>query len=190
MAALLYELIKDSDKGDQKATMEIIDKFTPVLRKYSKKLNYDGSDTDLIIALIETIAHLSRVNNNEIIDNEGCIVGYIIKSIKSNYIKLSKSWYDVCRHELELDIAIEIPDKDTFCEKEDYIFFNEMLDKLPLLQRTVIEERFLKEKSCNMIAMEMGITRQAVNSLKNRALKNLRECIEPEAINIQGKRGH
>ena len=187
MSTLLYELIKDSYKGDQKATMEIIEKFTPILRKYSKKLNYyDGLDTDLVITLIETTAYLSRADNNEIADNEGCIVGYINKSIKNKYVKLSKSRNNIYKYELELDIGIEIPDEDTFYE-DDNIFLNEMLDKLPLLQRIVIVERVLKEKPCRIIAAEMDISRQAVNSLKNRALKNLKAYMELETINIKGK---
>ena len=182
MSALLFELIKDYDKGDQKATMEIIEKFNPILRKYSKKLNYDGSDTDLIISLIETVAYLSRVSNNKIADNDGCIVGYITKSLKSEYIKLSRAWCNICRHEYELDNAVEIPDNDKFHEKEDYIYLNEIIDRLSFAQRMVIEERFLKDKSCSIIAAEMGISRQAVNNLKNRALKKLKESIELEEL--------
>ncbi|AWI03546.1 hypothetical protein [Clostridium drakei] len=48
-------LIKSSQNGNKDSTLEIIIRFMPLIKSYSKKLKYDGSDTDLIIRLIEVI---------------------------------------------------------------------------------------------------------------------------------------
>ncbi|WP_274542125.1 hypothetical protein [Clostridium tetani] len=38
----LYCLVKHSQSKDDKAILRILDKFSPLIKKYSRKLNYDG----------------------------------------------------------------------------------------------------------------------------------------------------
>lgn len=99
--ALLYDLIKYSGEGNEKATIEIIKKFSPLLNKYRKKLNYEYADTDLIIALIEIIGILSK-RDKFFINKEGSLVNYISKSIKHKYIQLSKTHENNFKHGLLL----------------------------------------------------------------------------------------
>lgn len=40
---------------DTDAMYILLQKFNPLIRKYSRMLNYDGTDSDLIIALIELV---------------------------------------------------------------------------------------------------------------------------------------
>lgn len=49
-----------------------------------------------------------------------------------------------------------------------------MLDKLPAIQNKIIKEKFLKAKSCSEIAQELGLSRQSVNKIKNKALNILK----------------
>jgi RNA polymerase sigma factor (sigma-70 family) len=172
----LYELIKESSKSNQQATLDIINKFSPLIKKYSRKLNYDGADTDLIIAIIVTINYLSKVQNPNIIDKEEHIVGYISKVIKNKYIELSKIQSHIYNTEVELNLDV-VEDK-LVTNLDDSILLTELLDKLTPLQRKVIEDSILKDKLYKEISEELGISRQAVNKLKNRALKNLKEYLE------------
>lgn len=172
----LYELIKESSKTNQQATLDIINKFSPLIKKYSRKLNYDGADTDLIIAIIVTINYIARVQNPNIIDKEENIVGYISKVIKNKYIELSKIQSDIYNTEVELNLDT-VEDK-LITSIDDSILFTQLLDKLTPLQKKVIEDSILKDKLYKEIAEELGISRQAVNKLKNRAIKNLKEYLE------------
>lgn len=176
MPNLLYELIKSSSEGDQNATMEIIEKFFPLIKKYSIKLSYEDADTDLIISLIEIITYLSKSEDSNIINKEECIVGYISESLKHKYIQLSKVRDNIYKHEVELNI--ELSNEEVINNEEENIFLNDILNKLPELQRKVIKERYLEDRTCSEIAKKLGISRQAVNKLKNRALNNLRKYIE------------
>jgi hypothetical protein len=55
MSQALSELIKKAQVNDEGAMMELIKKFSPIVKKYSRMLNYDGSDTDLIITFIKAV---------------------------------------------------------------------------------------------------------------------------------------
>lgn len=166
----LYDLVQNSQQGDEESTLEIIKRFYPLIKKYSRKLDYDGADTDLVISLIETIYRMP-VSGNSDMKNEGCIIGYINVSIKNKYIYFSKKYHPI-KLETELTPNILV---DSFDETIDsQIFLCKILDNLPHIQKKVLEELFIKNKSVSQIAMQLNISRQAVNKAKNRALKNLR----------------
>lgn len=167
----LYKLVECSMKGDKECMLEIINKFKPLIRKYSRKLNYDGSDSDLIICLLETINSIP-VNNLEMQKDER-IIGYINASIKHKYIYLSKKYTHIINSETELDTDI----LGEACEdiSENLIFINNLVDKLPKLQQEIIKQIYFKGKSVNDMAKQLNISRQAVNKAKNRALKNLKD---------------
>ncbi|MCQ1528835.1 hypothetical protein [Lutispora saccharofermentans] len=56
----LYKLIVEAQKGNKDSCITLIDQFNPIVKKYSKKLGYDGADTDLIIWLIKTINKINK----------------------------------------------------------------------------------------------------------------------------------
>lgn len=55
ISSSLYNLIFKYQLGDKNAFLEIHEKFMPLIKKYSRKLNYDGSYSDMIITLLEII---------------------------------------------------------------------------------------------------------------------------------------
>lgn len=75
-------------KGNNNSLLEIIEIFNPIISKYSRLLDKEDTRQDLII-------HLIKILNNILIDNKSLvknkeIIGYIAKSIRNEYIKLSK----------------------------------------------------------------------------------------------------
>ncbi|MDF2883394.1 MAG: polymerase sigma factor, sigma-70 family [Clostridiaceae bacterium] len=166
----LYELVEWSKKGDKERLLEIIYKFKPLIRKYSRKLCYDGSDSDLVICLLETIYNIPT--DKVEMQKDECIAGYINISIKHKYIYLSKKYTSMLSRETELNTNI----MDKNCEDiwEDYICLNNLVDKLPKLQQQIIKKIYFNGVLEKDLAKQLNISRQAVNRTKNRALKNLK----------------
>jgi hypothetical protein len=55
MCEALSELVIKAQRNDEGSMIELIKKFNPIVKKYSKLLNYDGSETDLIITFIKAV---------------------------------------------------------------------------------------------------------------------------------------
>lgn len=169
----LFELVKKAQNNDEEGLLKIIKKFKPLIKKLSRKLNYDGSETDLIIDLIEVVLYLPIADNKSLRKNE-YIVGYIVKSLNYKYIKLSKK-YNVIR-------AKEVEYKDTLCNKEYKstelsLSMKDLLSKLTTLQKKVIYSIFVQGYSETEIANHLCISKQAVCNAKSRALRNIKKML-------------
>ncbi|NFV14395.1 sigma-70 family RNA polymerase sigma factor [Clostridium sporogenes] len=169
----LYKLVRESKYGNKDSMMKIINKFKPLISKYSNKLSYDGADTDLTIALIEIINKLP-IHNKDKMGKEQFIVGYIHKSIINKYIYLSKKNNKILKMEIELNLDIKTPNN-MDNSIDDNIVAAMLLDEVSQLQKLVLIKRFLENYTEVEIANELKISRQAVNRIKNRALKKLRQ---------------
>lgn len=170
----LYELVRESYLGNKEVTMILINKFNPLIKKYSRKLNYDGADTDLTIHLIEVLKAMPIENTN--MKKDKYLLGYIGKSLRHKYIKLSKKYCSTYANELELNEEIlEISDN---MNMESYIIVKNLLNKLPSLQERVLKDLFMKGYKVSEVAENLNVSRQAVNKTKNRALKNLKKYFQ------------
>lgn len=170
MQSSLYELVKKYYLGNTEITMILINKFNPLIRKYSRKLNYDGADTDLTIHLMEVLNTMPI--KNPIMKKDKYLLGYIGKSLRHKYIKLSKKYCNIYGNELQLnEELLQISDN---IDIENHIIVKHLLEKLPSLQEKVLSEIFIKGYKVSEVAKKLNISRQAVNKTKNRALKNLK----------------
>ena len=81
------DLIAQSQAGDDTATLELIKKFNPLLKKCAFRLFYDDAYDDLLVDFMELLhgIRLKSLHNK----SEGGLVSYISKSIQSSYIKKS-----------------------------------------------------------------------------------------------------
>ena len=168
----IYNLVNDSKKGNKEDTLKLIKKFNPLIIKYSRKLNYDGAETDLIICLLEILNHIPIYNNPEL-QNDDRIVGYINTCIKHNYINLSKKDNLITNNEVELNTDI-LGEDSSFNNFEDYFFIYELLNNLPGFQKQIVKQIYIDNISESQLAKQLHISRQPVNRTKNRALNNLR----------------
>jgi len=73
--------------GDEQSTLNLLDCFNPILRKYAYLLSYDDAYADLRCEFIGLIRSFPVGNYFE---NNGAVIGYIQKSIFHSYIRLSK----------------------------------------------------------------------------------------------------
>lgn len=69
----------------------------------------------------------------------------------------------------------DLPDEHVHAELERQISLFQLVDRLPDLQRRVIEMRFVEDKSVREVAAALDRTEGAVKQLQLRALENLRK---------------
>lgn len=159
----LINIIKKAQSGNKNCILQIIEKFKPLVKKYSRKLKYDGSDSDLVIALIEIINCIPIHKNS--------------KFNEDKYIQLSKRNENIIKKETELDLNIisnyeAIQDLNLI---DTSIFINNLINKLSSYHKYIITKIFMYNISESDLAKELNISRQSVNRAKNRALDKLRK---------------
>lgn len=170
----LYPLMKQSQNKNKEDTMKIIEKFMPLIKKYARKLDYDGADTDLIISLIKLIKKFP-INEDNMFQEDKVIVSYIYISIKNEYIRLSQKYCKISKSELFCGDDI-ISNLQCYDEIYDFIVVD-LLKELPELQKQIIKGIFLLNLKEVELAKILNISRQAVNKTKRRALKNLKKYL-------------
>ena len=156
-------------KGNNESLLEIIEVFNPLLSKYSRLL--DGEDTrqDLIIHLISVISKIN-LHNKELCKDK-VIVSYIAKSIRNEYIRLSKKKNKIILNESELNLDIEIVYDGFESEFELLDIFKILSEKEAYIMKLL----YVYCLSVSEISAFMNISRQAVNQTKNRALKKIKK---------------
>ena len=70
----------------------------------------------------------------------------------------------------------EVAEPDAHLERRAILF--QLVERLPDIQRRVIELRYIEERSLVEVAQELGKTEGAVKQLQRRALENLRAELE------------
>lgn len=171
---MIIPLIKRLQSGDSDATLPLIEKFNPLLKKYAYKLSYDDAYNDLLLDFIELLhsIRLEQIRNK----TEGGLVTYIATSIRNSYIRKSK-----CRNIGNVVVFSSLSNKemyyvdtalatiDNFAQHE-LPELNRVLTKSELL---VLEMIYLWGYSVSDIAYMRGVSRQAVNQTKKRAINKL-----------------
>lgn len=170
-----YKIVSQAQNNDKQAIMLIINKFKPLIRKYSYLLKYDDACADLNISLIE-IMKKTPISTNENLKKDKFLIGYITSALKNRYIYLSKKYYRIYLHETALNLDNDIRNSESL-DLDDKIFVWQLLDKLSKLQRKVLILKFIKDYSDKDISRILKISRQSVNRTKNRGIDNIRRYI-------------
>ena len=77
---MLRDLVKKAQENDKEAMLKLIEQFAPLLRKYSRKLNYEDSYEEMTLFFIELIKslRLDKLSCTE----DGVITAYINVSVR------------------------------------------------------------------------------------------------------------
>jgi RNA polymerase sigma factor (sigma-70 family) len=173
---MIFDLIVQAKARNADATMELIKQFNPLLKKYAYKLFYEDAYNDLVVDLIEIIQNirLERVYSRD----EGSLIAYISTSVYNSYLERVKykKFYD------QVGLNSQLSDSEHYfveiaLSTTDTYFSNELPDLqkyLTITEETVIDMLYFKGYTVKEIARHFGITRQAVNQMKKRALEKLR----------------
>ena len=163
--SLLIDLIQNNQEEAYSLYKRLID-------LYSKKLRYEDAIGELNLFFFELInsIELNRFNA----DHTDGLSRYIKTSLRHKFISLYKQ-----RQAEELS-SCELKEN-IINIKFDFRAKIEAADLLALLtqkQRLILYYRYFYLLSCEEIAKLLGISRQAVNRLENRALKFLKEIMK------------
>jgi RNA polymerase sigma factor (sigma-70 family) len=177
---MIEELINQSQAGDSEATLTLIKKFNPLLKKYAKKLYYDDAYNDLLLDFIELLHNirLNRIRG----PNERFLVSYICTSIRSSYIKRLISLKKLRNYipysalsEGQLYYAEAASATSDPYLRLEITGFEKLLTQSEL---SIIKMIYLLDYTVTETADIYGISRQAVNQTKKRALQKLEKWLQ------------
>lgn len=169
----LYDLLKRAKENDKDATYEIIKDFDGTLKKLSNSLHYEEAETDLIIELLKLIQSIDIKKFKD--SSHKQIARYIHIHLKKRVLNLfanKKKWlYDF------VEINYDILEDTSITDIESTVLTSILIESLVKHQQDIIVMEFIYDFPEKKIAKILGITRQAVNRTKNRALKNLKKIL-------------
>lgn len=162
----LYSLVNNNS---EEALLELLRRFQPLLNKYAYKLSdYEDAYSELQLHLIQLIKNMPSGASSW---NAGQLVSYIAKSIYTHYIKLSKQ--HCFRENNIIEFNPEIMDSPA--NENNTIFLKDYLQNLNSSQREIIFLHYFQGLSIQEIALLKNVSRQAINKIKNQALKHLQK---------------
>ncbi len=165
---LLKGLIKELRQQDMTAFEIIFEEFKGLISFYSKKLDYEDALGELTLFLLELLHSIDLSKFKK--EKSDTLKRYIAVCVRNRYIALSKQFCERQKHELSLF------EKDSeSCGFEGMLEILDALKYLKTSQRNVLIYKYAYSLSDCQIAEMLGITRQAVNRLKNRGLKALKD---------------
>ena len=172
---MLSELLKQVP--DPEAVMDLVLQFNRLLKKYSKCLGYEDAYNELLVFFLELI----QSNNIKGVINkgDGPITNYIVKSVRSKYIKLSKALANrtLSFSELSDEAAYMLEQKMSYTQESDLREYWS-LGSLTNIEEVIIRMIYEQGYSVTHIANLLGQTRQSVNHTKLRALRKIRKGMQ------------
>lgn len=170
----LYKQLKKAQNGDENAMEDIYLSFYLNIKKWSKKLDYEEGETDIIINFLKFIKDINVEKFKEKNDKE--IEKFIYTFIKNRSIDLMRR--NKVRKEDILPIDYDVLYDEKASDFDSNTFVLSLVNTLPKRQRTVIVEKFIHQHRVKEIAQRLGITKQAVNGLERRGLRNLKRTLK------------
>lgn len=168
---LIFKIRNIQNNKNSKDILEILNTFDSIINKYSRKLNGEDTKQDLYVFLINLI---HNINYNSIVNYEDKqLLSYLSKSLKNEYIRLSKKndkqknneYYNCEDKELGFNLI------------ESNIETLDIIDTLNDYEKNIIKLIIINGYSPAEIAKKMGKSRQAINQAKIRALNKLKNFI-------------
>ncbi|MBQ4547562.1 MAG: sigma-70 family RNA polymerase sigma factor [Oscillospiraceae bacterium] len=174
--SLLTKII-DAQKNHEEDLVQLINDFTPLLKKYATKMNGEDAFADLRLEFIEIILGINAEKFSNYVEPQ--ILSYIKISVHNAYIKLSKR---KCEYENNTFPVEDIRDEieKSHCDEYENVFLEDLKKYLTENEFDVIYKHFFCGLTINDIALIKGVSRQAVNQVKARAIKKLSGVFEKE----------
>ena len=174
-------LIKSAQADNENAMLEIIDAFEPLIVKYTSYMGYNEDvHSELVLKLISFVKTIDldklRCQNNYV------IVDYIEKTIRNEYIALSKGQNRTKSHEVhfEYEDFVNISEtKDSLQDSlHDKLIYDIMKSVLTEREFLCVDLVVLQGYTAEQVGERLGITKQAVNQCKKRGLNKLKSLFK------------
>lgn len=166
------DLLLQSIAGDNDATAAFVERLHPMIKKCGKIARSDCAETDLIIIVLEELKRLDY--EQALTYHEGQLVLYFKKLIYRRAIDL----YRKNSKEYQFEIADEEINNASYGESFGELFFYDLISSWTERQKQVVTGKLILKMPDTELAEALHISRQAVNRLYNRALKELRKEAE------------
>jgi len=180
----LYALLEGAQREDNQSTVDILSHFHPTIKKLSHSLHYEEAETDIIISFLELINSIDLKKFRKADDRQ--IASYIHKYLKNRSLNLFRRYR--AKYEPYTEINYDILTDQNAPDIESKVFISMLLSSLVPLQREVVIRKFIYGFSDSEIAKQLGVSRQAINRAKNRALENLRKILTEDGGEIIGRK--
>lgn len=181
MERKLYDLVKESQNGDKEVTLQLVEKFMPLLKKYAWKLGYEDAFEDLRLNFLEL---LKLMNLDQLsCKDDARIVSYLTKSLYYSFIKLSKR-NRTSANEIPVSSYLDADSDNTIedlaVSYDDYNFITkEILHKyLTNNEAEIIFEIFYLKRKVKEIAYDRKISEAAISKIKKHALEKLKKIYQ------------
>ena len=157
----------EAAQADPARFVELYDRYVDRVYAFVSRRTRDRAAAEDITSEVfqQALAHLSRFEWRGV-----PFVAWLFR-IASN--ALADRWRQDARD--SHDPPADVPDTRELEELERRVILFQLVDRLPDVQRQVIQMRFAEEKSIREIAAAVGRSEGAVKQLQLRALENLRK---------------
>lgn len=173
-------MIKDlvNELPNEDAALQLLGMFEMLLKKYARYLGTEDAYEELRLFFFELLEKLRR--KNICTDNDGYIISYISKSVKNQYIALSKkqqsrtedSFSDISEAQMNWIDLIAATDDET-----DISAYFPISNELTEHEKIILNLFFVYGYSISEIAQKFNVSRQATNQAKNHALEKIRKSL-------------
>ena len=176
MKSSLYTCIQDIQNGDREQALALLEKFSPLLKKYAFFMQSEDALPDFQCFLLAFAKNLQL--DKLTMSTDGAIISYINKAIYHHYIALSKAK----RHQLPTVSIESQTDYDplqfdtAFSESDTYnnLLLLDLKRALSTEEYHVIYDHYFRQYSIQEIAARDNKSRQAINKCKKTAIAKLR----------------
>lgn len=167
----LLNIIIEAKNKDIESINKLLLIFKNIINKYSRQLDGEDTKQDLSLFLIKLIDNIDITSASKYNDKQ--LLSYISKSLKNEYIKLSKKKCKI--------YASECLDYNHINNKSINLDSNiEILDSLNYLtdyEKWILSQIFFSGYSVNELSKSLRKSRQSINQVKKRALNKLKVII-------------
>jgi RNA polymerase sigma-70 factor (ECF subfamily) len=175
-AELIYErlLVVRAQAGDEAAFAELVERFSPRLRYFLRKLSGpgDGVEDALQDVWLDVFRHLPRLADPQ------ALVAWLFRIARDRaFGRLRKSHHDPQPLDEANVVDLAAADEDDF-SPEDAQRIHAALDSLPPEQREVLVLRFLEEMNYEDIARVVGCQLGTVRSRIHYGKRALRRALK------------
>lgn len=173
---MLYKYILQARKKDTDAMLYLIQKFYPLLLKYSSMIHEEDSLSEIILFFLELLHHIpSQLLQPQL---EGKLVNYIVVSIR-NYPIHKRKERALLHRTFSTGFQNWYPKYSEPCsyDNHDQLLFDIIKEPLSNTEYEVIVAIYFYQYSVSQVALFRHISRQAVNQTRIRALKKLKPLL-------------
>ena len=170
----LYEYVVKTRKNDNESFEYLLEKFNPLILKYSNKLsNSSDAKSELMFHFIEILGKIPLENEN--FKEDKYIVSYICTSIHRYFCHMYAKYKKHLEHEIETEDFSQIDTGTTF--NESNMIFYDLIKDLKPKEKLILEKKYIYNLTNSEIARSLNVSRQNIQACLNRSFKKLRNTL-------------